>query len=419
VRDNAISRSLATQRILLGIGSQGLSSISNFALFVLVARSSTVEEFGAFAISYSIAVLCILAVRAGVGETLAVTITCTEDQQAALGAAVVVGGGLALGWALVAVALPVGVLRDWFLLFSLGLPLLTLQDAGRHIGFATQAPRVAMTSDAIWLSCQILAWSVLAAASRATAPALLIAWWASAALAAAALVTKTGLPAFRRGGVWLKFHSRLAGSFIAESLLTSGASQSAVYAVGALAGLPAAGALRASQTLYAPVRAAASGVESVALPEANARLRNLGRASLLRYQLRVVAWLLPFGVLAVTVLKLLPDSLGEQLLSETWFSTSLVLLPVGIGFLAGLALMGARLGLRSMRAGRVIVRLHLIGGLLVVALGVAGATLGGLVGAAWGLTLAQLTLALLAWACLMRLHWTEGLGTDTCAGSCD
>jgi O-antigen/teichoic acid export membrane protein len=255
------------RRLVQGVTSQGLSSLSNFLLVVAVARTSSPDEFGAFAIVYSIAVLALLALRGAVGETLVVTGRAdANDAPPALGAGMSLGLSAGTALAVVGLLLPPGDFRPWLLALGTGLPVLALQDAGRYVGFARQQPAIAIVSDAVWLTLQLIAWTALAILDRSSAPSLLVAWWLAAGLASVVVVRSTGTPAPISGLRWLGRNRRIASSFAAESLLSSGASQAAVYAVGGAAGLAAAGTLRGTQTLYGPVRAISAGIEAVALP---------------------------------------------------------------------------------------------------------------------------------------------------------
>lgn len=396
------------RRLLLGLGSQGLSSISNFALVVVVAQSSSAADFGRFAIAYSVSLLVLGSIRGAVGETLAVT-RGSNDDRAALGAAVLLAIWLAAMVASFAI-LWVGGMRSWLLVVAAGLPFLALQDAGRFVGFARLRPGLATTSDGVWLGVQLAGWLVLIVAGGASGMGFFTVWWGAAGVAAVVLSPKTGWPDLPGGWMWLRRNGRLAGILGVESLASLGGSQAAVYAVGFVAGLPAAGALRGVQSLYGPVRAISGGVNSVALPEATRRRRDGGYESLVKYAVSVAAWLTALGVVSVVILSLIPDGWGRALLDETWPLARKVIPAVGVGLVAGMAMNGVRIGLRSARMGAEIVRLRVVATILVFALGIGGAVAGGLLWSAWGLALAQVATVLLGWRMLLGADMDRSSG---------
>ena len=82
---------------------------------------------------------------------------------------------------------------------------------------------------------------------------------------------------------------------------------------------------------------------------------------------------------------LLPDSIGQALLKQSWLPAHPVILPYTAVMAASGMLTAATVGLRAMAAAKRSMRSRLITGALSVSLGTAGAATYGAVGAALGL----------------------------------
>jgi O-antigen/teichoic acid export membrane protein len=394
------TRSLG-RRVLTGLGSQGLSSVSNFALVVVVARTSTPREFGAFSIAYSLALLTIVGIRGAVGETLSVMIHDRSDGAAALGASLLIGTATGLTVGLLGILWPEPGLKPWLLSFAVGLPLLAMQDAGRFVGFASGRPGVAALSDGIWLTLQVVLWLAFAASGALTGISALMGWWLSAGIAALMVSGVTRRPAILAGWHWLKRYRPVASSFGSETMISLSGNQAAIYALGFVAGFPAAGALRAAQSLYGPVRSFSAGIASVALPEASQRWSTGGREAMLGYLRRVSVGVTAMSIVALTALSALPEGLGRGLLDDTWPAAQTVMLPVGVGVVAGAVTVGAHLGLRAVQSTVTLVVLRTATTALTVTGGVGGAAVAGLRGAAHGLAGAFVLTAAASWMALL------------------
>ena len=392
-------------RLGTGLVSQGLSSASNFALVVVMARTTTPSEFGAFAIAYSVTWLLHGVVRGMVGETLSVTLgsrAVSRDVTAPpMGASLLLGAGFGLLLAVIGIFWPGPELGSWFLLLACGLPLLTLQDSVRFVGFASRQPVLAVVSDAVWVAIQVLAWAALWFLGVASAPVLLVAWWLASGVAALAVLGRLGIPRVSSGARWLRLNGRLGSSFAAEMLLSMGAGQGTVYAVGYIVGLPAAGALRGAESLYGPARSLALGLRSVALPESVYRYTSDGRATMLFYSFRVTMLMAGPAVAATLILSLLPAQLGEFLLGDVWRLAEPLMSAVGLSLVGVVLAMGSRLGLRAMQETGLALLLRAATTFLALILGIGGAARFGVLGAAYGLVIANTLGATLGWVLLL------------------
>ena len=207
----------ARRRMVWTVADQGLSSITNFALAVLVARSVDVEGFGAFAIAFSGYLFAAGIAKAVASEPLMVRFSGVTDPVALRSA-----GGEAVGTALVVGVLTeiVAVVAGYLLggelgaaLLALGvvLPGLLLQDAWRFYFFAIGRPARATANDALWAVTQLVLVGVMVSRGTPKVSSLVLAWGASAAVCAVVGCFQAGVvPRMGRAAAWVGSHRDLA-----------------------------------------------------------------------------------------------------------------------------------------------------------------------------------------------------------------
>ena len=141
---------------------QGVSSLSNLFISVLVAKSVGIEEFGVYALVIATYGLVLNSARALIGETLLIRRQALLERgravdQQCLGIALIIGGSASIVLVpllLVDGLVPFGVLGTVF-------PLLIVQDIQRYVFFAEGRPRLALASDLLWLGVLALCGSVV------------------------------------------------------------------------------------------------------------------------------------------------------------------------------------------------------------------------------------------------------------------
>jgi O-antigen/teichoic acid export membrane protein len=101
-------------------------------------------------------------------------------------------------------------------------------------------------------------------------------------------------------------------------------------------------------------------------------------------------------------LLLLPESVGRQLLGESWPGARSVLLPIALSSIVPLAMAGPRIGLRALEEGTRTLRASGVQFVLTIVGGVTGALLAGTVGAAWGLALGTCVAGIAWWVELVH-----------------
>lgn len=406
-------------RTVWTFADQALSSLTNAALSILVAREVTSEAFGAFAVVLLTFSFAIGTMRAVVTDPLVIRFSGADHERwrrataATAGAALLLGAGV--GVVLVGVALLLGApVGPALLALGLVLPGLLVQDAWRFGFFAAGRPAAATLNDLTWAVLQLLAIALLIVTDRADVVALTLAWGLSAVGAAAVGCWQVrALPDLRGGVRWFRQHLDLSTRLGTDYVVNMGAVNLATYLIGAIAGLVAVGALRAAQVLLGPLQLAFAAFTALVLPMMASRAAR-GRAPRgLALATSAVAGAV--ASLWLTLLLLLPDAVGTQLLGDSWQGARSVLLPTGLVLVAVALSTGAALGFKAIGRPGMLVRVTAVQAPLILLLGVGGAAMGGTVWAAWGLTGAQWVGCTLMWVLFARHSRTAtvtGTGRD-------
>ncbi len=385
---------------------QALSSLTNAALSILVARSVTTDAFGAFSIALVTFSFAIGLSRAGITDALVIRHSADGPSSLrsaagdAAGAALVLGvlaGGLL---ALAGLALS-GLAGTALLALAVVLPGLLVQDAWRYAFFAGGRPRDAAANDLVWAVAQLTAVTAIITTGHASVATLTLAWGGAALVAAVVgAVQARVVPRPWRARRWLTRHRDLSGRLGLDYVLNMGAVNAATYLVGAIAGLAAVGALRAAQVLLGPLTLAFAAASAFALPLLS-RWSAEGRR-LLRPAVAVSAVLSAITLVWSVALYVLPTSVGTALLGDSW-TVARAVLPLSAAAMLALALVtGATTALKGMGLAGRLLRITVVQSPLILALGCGGAALAGAQGAAAGLALAQAVGCVLGWVLLRR-----------------
>jgi O-antigen/teichoic acid export membrane protein len=414
------------RRLGWGIADQGVSSMANFVLGVVVARSLSPGGFGAFTLAFVTFSFVISGVRGPSTDPLMVRFSGRVTPAWRRAVAAATGTSLVAGVMAGAVCVLVGLLLPWaigaaFLALGLGLPGIVLQDSYRFGFFSCGQAHRAFLNDLVWGVLQVAGVAALAMAHLVTPWSAMLVFWATAAMAALfGYFQMRVAPAPLRARSWLSDHRSLGTRYLFENTSLGAAKQIRVAAVGLIAGLAAVGDIRAAEMLMGPFMILLAGVSQVAVPEAKHVLAR-GAHDLYRFcamfagvQAALVA---VWGAIALIVL---PRGLGETLLDGLWDSTAPLLLPTLVVLWLVCFQNSFAAAIRALGASRRGLAAQLFSAAASVVLGVAGAAVDGARGSCWGLALATF-LALGAWAWELRQavneHLPPALATETRPGS--
>lgn len=387
-------------RLSWGLADQAASSMSNFVVGIYVARSLGVTAFGVFSLAWVTYGVVLNVSRGLATDPLVVRFSGAPDASwrgaVARSSGTALGVGAAIGVACLVVGLGLGgSVGPAFACLGVMLPGLLLQDAWRFSFFAAGTGRKAFVNDLVWGVALVPA--LVVAARVGTVAAFVLAWGASATVAAGYGYFQSGIrPRMTGARGWLREQRDLGYRYLVENVSLSGANQLRAYGLGAIVGVSAVGAVRGAELLLGPFLAVLMGLSLVTVPEAARVLRRapqrLGTFCLLLGGGQAVAALLWGGALL-----LMPDRLGELVLGSVWQSAAELIVPITLG-VAGAGLgTGAAAGLRALAAARRSLRCQLFASACYVTCGLGGAAVAGTVGSAWGVAAATVSGSAVWW----------------------
>ncbi len=384
------------------IVDQGVYSLSNVVLAILVARQVTAEEFGAFSTVY-IVYVCSQGVNEGThGEAFSVAYSAADESHrrsmlaGAAGSTLAFGAALGVVCALAGLVVP-GPIGDLLPVLGLILPGLFLQDLWRFALFADHLPRAAAVNDIIWGGGSTLAIIALAQTSHDTVGWFLAAWGASGAVAAfiGAFQLRV-VPRLDGARRWLPDHAGLGLRYAAEFMLLYGTTQVVVLFLGAIAGLDEVAKVRGAQILFGPMYALHAGVRVAVTPRlvrAHADAPERTRPIVVRLAAGLGIVTFGWGL----VVSNLPDAVGEALLGDSWAGTATVLGLMTWSAVAGGIGFAFVVGLRTLAASSHSLRARGTVAVATMALGCGGAVVASAGGALSGVAAAETAGAAVYW----------------------
>jgi O-antigen/teichoic acid export membrane protein len=393
----------AVMRMGWGVADQGISSLSNFALGLFVARSFGASSFGAFTLAFITYTVVINAARGLATDPLVVRYTGDQNRRWRRATSSASGTALAVGLVAGTVCAVAGLflpdpVGQMFIALGVGLPGLALQDSFRFAFFACGRGSLAFINDLFWTVLIALSILLLYLQGRSNAQTCLLAFGITATLAGilGAVQART-IPRPLRIAYWLRIQRNLSVRYFAENVSISGAAQLRSFVLGAVASLAAVGYVRASEILMGPFLVVLMGISQVAVPEAS-RVFHRSSARLTHFcfvlggvqALGAIVW----GLMIMIVFPLGP---GPALIKELWAPTAVLIPAITARVVFGSFVSAAVAGLRAMGVARRSLRAQLIGSAVYVTGGSAGAILGGAMGTSWGVAIAQFVSLLVWW----------------------
>ncbi|HWF82697.1 MAG TPA: hypothetical protein VN695_19145, partial [Streptosporangiaceae bacterium] len=386
-----------------GLADQAVSSLTNFAVSLYVARTLGAVQFGAFSLAYVTYSLVLNASRGLATDPLVVrfsgvsTTAWRRAVAASTGTAAAVGLAAAAGLLAASLALT-GTARAAFIAMGITMPGLMLQDSWRYAFFAHGRGGHAFLNDTIWAAAMAPALLALRLSGHETVFWFVLAWGTAATIAAAAGPLQARvIPRLTHARAWITTHRDLAFRYLAENTTFSGSAQLRLTFVGVIAGLAAVGYVQAAQLVMGPFLAALMGISLVTVPEAARVLRHSPR------HLRVFC-LLVGSVLAVAAAAwgvaahlVLPLGIGHVALRSLWRPANQLILPVTVSVIGTCGTVGASAGLRALGSSRRSLRAMIISSTAAVIASVLGALSAGAIGTVRGMAIAGGFSALVWW----------------------
>ncbi|MEW1629093.1 hypothetical protein AB0387_17060 [Streptomyces sp. NPDC089173] len=406
----------ARTAVLCAVADQGVAALTNILVLLAAARLSTVADFARFSAVYLVFTVLLGVSGAYTGQPLVLKRGGGEETRGACRSAVaftVLAAG-ALGALLAAVCFLVpGDTARALLMLGLVLPVVLGQDAVRYAFSTLQQPHLSLLCDLLRLACVL---GALGTQAYGASPARLIGLWGLSALPA--LLLSAGLLHRATAGTPLVVRPMLRRGYLGQRFTVefgvgNATSQLSVLGLGAVGNPLLVGALRGATTLFGPLNVLFTSATSFGPPLLG---RITDERSRVRATAALAAVLATIAGLWATVLALLPDSAGRQLLGDTWTVAAGLLPATGSQYAAMAAGTCGLLALRMLDP-RTTLAIQVVFSLITVAFLAGGYVVGGVLGAAWGLFLGSLCKAAATWIGVARLRRrrTSGPGHDLSA----
>jgi succinoglycan biosynthesis transport protein ExoP len=400
--------SASTQRVMvLTIVDQGASSVSNFALAILVAHYSDASAIGVFAILTTTYVIAQGVVRSLTSDCL-LTRSETDDTVMAVFerggylAALVVS--VVLGLFVLVVS---GFLSSEFtiplVIFAVAFPFMALQDFSRFIGISRNDPAYAVRLDVAWLVLFLLAYGVLRSEDLVSLPWLFGAWCGAGALVGLTTMRSHVVRHGRRLlAAWVESERGVGVRFAGQFMLVTSWSYFIVYLLVLVITLSAIGHFKLAQLSIGPITVMAAGLQA-ALISLGARRFQVNKHKATHFFLFAGLGTAFVTLLWTALIYFAPVHIMTSLLGPSWPQARVLVPYVGLGFALSSFSGAATSGLRAVRAAKENLRLALIMVPFLFIPCMGGAVLWGARGAAIGLCVAYSVYSILGWILLVRV----------------
>lgn len=398
----------STGRVLtLTVVDQGASSVSNFALAVIVAHYSDAKSLGVFALLTVTYILSQGLVRSMTSDCM-LTRSETDDtvmarfEQAGYLSAFLVAAALSLLVLVVSPFLPPDFAGP-FAIFAVCFPFMALQDYSRYIGISRHDPAHSIRLDTAWLVIFLVAFAVLKSDGLATLPWLWGAWTGAGALVGVYTVRAHLARRAWRGLLrfWRESEQAVAVRFAGNFMLTASWNYLIFYLLVFVISIEAVGQIKLAQLALGPIIVLGTGIQTGLISIVAKRFRASVRSALvfcffagLFTALLTAAW--------TALIYFMPLDRATQIFGPVWPQARVILPIVGFSFFLGGFSVIATAGLRAIRAATANLWLAVAMLPLSFIPCVGGAALWGATGFCWGLAFAFGSYAVLGWILLLK-----------------
>lgn len=384
-----VSKLLRSRRVAFAVFGNGMFSLASFLLSISVARSSSVEMFAAF----SLALVAYHFASGFISSALTDTALSRPDDPATFTRAFQRASLLGVVAAIALIAWGVLSGNMYIAVFGISVHGLLLMDFLRMFDSAAGSATRAMVATSTWalISLSVSTVSLFVSIDSVVVFAV---WAITGALCGYVTMLVIGAPRLPRWGRE-RTDSRVAVVFSADYLVGQGGIHLTTGLLGLLDDVRVLGAVRGAGTLLGPMNLIATTASSLMLPylarDQQDPTRQL-RSAVAAVAVQVVA-LAPLLVL----LQFIPDSVGEQLLGDTWQYAALVILPLSLDSIlsvgTGVAISGHRVNFAGRRTLLLRIGLGLPRPLVILF----SAYTWGIEGAAWSMAAFALISAISWW----------------------
>jgi O-antigen/teichoic acid export membrane protein len=409
------------QRVMfLTVVDQGMSSVSNFALAIIIAHYSDAHVLGVFAVLTTTYILSQGLVRSLTSDCL-LTRHETDDTVMARFEQAGFLSAIAYSVALSVLLAAVGFLlspefRLTFLIFAAAFPLMACQDYARYIGISRYNPLYAIYLDLVWLLVFVGAYVDLRHAGLTTLPWIFGAWAASGAVVGLyALWNHAARHRFR--GLfrfWYDSERHVGVRFAGQTLLVTSWTYVIVYLFILVFSVAVIGQFKLAQLAFGPIAVMGAGILTAMIALA-AKAFQVDTRRAMRFVL-----LGGLATAAVTVVWMLalyfaPLHAMTKALGPAWPAARRLVPFIGLSFALSTISGAATSGLRAIRAAKENLRLALVMVPLLFVCCMGGALLWGIEAAAAGLCVGFVIYAAAGWTLLVRAvhRFTPGAGGES------
>lgn len=384
-----VSRLLRSRRVAFAVFGNGMFSLASFLLSISVARSSSVEMFAAF----SLALVSYHFVSGFISSALTDTALSRPDDPATFTRAF--RRASLLGLVAAAMLITWGVVSGnaYIAVFGVAVHGLLIMDFLRMFDSAAGSAPRAMVATSVWALISLTV-STVSLFTPIDSVVVFAAWAITGALSGYVTMVVVGVPRLP-GWERERTDSRAAAVFSADYLVGQGGIHLTTGLLGLLDDVRVLGAVRGAGTLLGPMNLIATTASSLMLPYLARDQQDPGR------QLRSAVAAVVVQVVALAplliVLQFIPDSVGEQLLGDTWQYAALAILPLSLDSIFSVATGVAISGHRVNFAGRRTLLLRVGLGIPRPLVVLFSAFTWGIEGAAWSMAVFALISAVGWW----------------------